>query len=57
MKLGISSGPTHFDGLRRRIVCLTSESQIEGTFKQSENIKRGLFEIKTEEGELKIEEK
>jgi hypothetical protein len=34
IKVGISSGPTHFDGLTCRNVCLTSESEIEGTFKK-----------------------
>jgi hypothetical protein len=34
IKLRISSGPTHFDGLRRQIACLTSESEIEGTLKK-----------------------
>jgi hypothetical protein len=38
IKLGILSGPTHFDGLRRRIACLTSESEIEETFKQSKEV-------------------
>jgi hypothetical protein len=57
IKLGISSGPTHFDGPRRRIICLTSESETEGTFKKSEKLKRAFFGITTEEGELEIEEK
>jgi hypothetical protein len=57
IKLGFSSGPTYFDGLRRRIACLTSESEMEGKFKKSEKIKRALFKIITKEGELKIEEK
>jgi hypothetical protein len=56
-KLGISSAPTHFDGLRRRIACLTSELEIEGTFKKSERVKRTPSGIITEKGELKIEEK
>jgi hypothetical protein len=34
-----------------------SESEIEGTFKKSEKVKRELFAITTEEGELKIDEK
>jgi hypothetical protein len=41
----------------RRVTCLTLESGIEGTFKKSEKVKRALFEITAEEGELKIEEK
>jgi hypothetical protein len=57
IKLGISYGPTHFAGLRRRTACLTSESEIEGTFKKSEKVKWALFGIATEEGELKIKEK
>jgi hypothetical protein len=36
IKLGISSGTTHFGRLRRRIACLTSELEIEGTFEKSE---------------------
>jgi hypothetical protein len=57
IKLGISSGPTNFDGLRLRISCSTSESEIEGSFKKSEKVKRALFGITTEGGELKIKEK
>jgi hypothetical protein len=55
IKLWISSGPTQFDGLRRRIFFLTSESEIEGTFKISEKVRGALFGITTEAGELKIE--
>jgi hypothetical protein len=57
IKLGFSSGPTHIDGLRRRIFCLTSESEIQRTFKKSEKIRQALFGKATEQGELKIEEK
>jgi hypothetical protein len=49
IKLGTSSGATHFDGLRRQIACLTSESEIERTFKKSEKVKRELFGITTDE--------
>jgi hypothetical protein len=55
IKLAISSGPTHFYGLGRRIACLTSESEIERPFKKSQKVKRALFEITTEEVVLKIE--
>jgi hypothetical protein len=55
IKLEIPSRPTHFDGLRRRISCLTSESEIEGTFKKSENVERALFGIATEESEWERE--
>jgi hypothetical protein len=54
IKLAILFGPTHFDGLRRRIACLTLESEMEGTFKVSEKMKRALFGITIEEGELQI---
>jgi hypothetical protein len=47
IKLGISSGPTHFDGLRRRTACLTPEPEIEG-LKKSEKVKRALFGITTQ---------
>jgi hypothetical protein len=53
IKLGILSEPTLFDELRPRIACFTSESEIKGTFKKSEKVKRALFGITTEEGELK----
>jgi hypothetical protein len=56
VKLRISPGSTHFDWLIRRIVSLTSESEIEETFKKSEKLKRAFFGITREEGELKIEE-
>jgi hypothetical protein len=56
IKPGISSGQTHFDSLRRRIACLTSKSEIEGSFEKSDKIKRELFGITIEEGELKMEE-
>jgi hypothetical protein len=57
IKLRVSSERTHFDGLRRRIVWLTSKSEIEGKFKKPEKIKRALSGITKEDGELKIEEK
>jgi hypothetical protein len=56
LKLGISSLPAHCDGLRRRIACLKSESEIEGTITISEKLTRALFGITTA-GESKIEEK
>jgi hypothetical protein len=57
IKLGISSGPISFDELRRRIACLTTESEIKGTFKKSNKVKRALFGITTEEKKLKSEVK
>jgi hypothetical protein len=57
IKLGISSRETYFDGLRRRIACLTSESEIEGKFKKAEKIKQALFGITTERRKLEIEDK
>jgi hypothetical protein len=43
IKLGISNGLTHFDGLRRRIVSLTPKSKIEGRFKESEKDETRIF--------------
>jgi hypothetical protein len=48
IKLGISSGPIHFGGLRLRI---------EGTFRKSDEGKRALFGITAEDRELKIRRK
>jgi hypothetical protein len=47
IKLGILSGPMDFDGLRSRIACLTSGSEIEGAFQNSEKNKTALFRIIT----------
>jgi hypothetical protein len=55
IKLMISSRSTHFSARRHRIECLTSESEIEGTFKRSEEVRRALFGITTEERKLTIE--
>jgi hypothetical protein len=55
--IGISSGPTYCDGLGRPTAGLTSELEIKGKFKKSENIKRTLLGITIEEEEeLKIED-
>jgi hypothetical protein len=56
IEVRISSGTSHFDELRRRFACLTSESEIEGTFKKTKKIKRALCGG-AEEGELKMEER
>jgi hypothetical protein len=45
IKLMISSRSTHLSALKRRIECLTSESETEGTFKRSEEVRRALFGI------------
>jgi hypothetical protein len=37
IKLGISSGPTHFEELRPRIAFFTSELEMVGTFKKPDN--------------------
>jgi hypothetical protein len=47
--MGISSGQTHYDGPRRRIACLMSESEIEGKFRKSEKVNQALFVMSTEE--------
>jgi hypothetical protein len=57
MKLGILFGPTQFDWLRRRSAGLLLESEIKGKFKKLKKVKRELFGITTEEGELKVEDK
>jgi hypothetical protein len=51
MNSGISSSPTDLDGLRRLIALITSESETDAEFKNSEDDKRvgkttgqGLFE-------------
>jgi hypothetical protein len=54
IKLKISSGTIHCDGLGRPTACLMSELEIRGKFKKSENVKRTLLGITIEEG-LEIE--
>jgi hypothetical protein len=48
IKLGILCRLTHSDGLRRRISFLKSESEIEGSSKKLEEVKRALFGLTTE---------
>jgi hypothetical protein len=47
IKLGISSGPTHFAERRRLMARLTSEAEIYGIFRKSEQVRSELFGVLT----------